>query len=56
MEAMCLVWTLETLAYYLKGCRHFDLWADHNPRAQALRFEVLARAIQNTVVRSIELQ
>ena len=27
---------LEILAYYLKGCVHFDLWMDHNPLAQAM--------------------
>ena len=25
LEATCVVWTLETLAYYLKGCAEFHL-------------------------------
>ena len=29
LEATCVVWSLETLAYYLKGCPRFDLWTDH---------------------------
>ena len=31
------VWTLETLAYYLKGCRQFELWTNHNPLANAMK-------------------
>ena len=31
LEATCAVWSLETLSYYLKGCRRFDLWTDHSP-------------------------
>ena len=31
-----MVWSLETLAYYLKGCHHFDLWTNHNHPAQAM--------------------
>ena len=30
LEAICVVWTLENLAYYLKGCPAFDLWTDHS--------------------------
>ena len=37
---MCVVWSLETLAYYLKGCPSFDLWTDHAPLAQAMKKEV----------------
>ena len=25
LEATCVVWRLETMAYYLKGCPRFDL-------------------------------
>ena len=25
LEATCAVWSMETLAYYLKGCPRFDL-------------------------------
>ena len=34
LEATCVVWSLETLAYYLKVCPAFDLWSDHSPPAQ----------------------
>ena len=40
LEATCVVWSLETLAYYLKGCPEFDLWSDHAPLAQAMKKEV----------------
>ena len=40
LETTCIVWSLETLAYYLKGCPRFDFWNDHWPLAQALRKEV----------------
>ena len=40
LEATCVVWSLETLAYYLKGCPRFDLWTDHAPLAQAMKKEV----------------
>ena len=40
LEATCVVWSLETLAYYLKGCSRFDLWTDHSPLAQAMKKEV----------------
>ena len=40
LEATCVVWSLETLAYYLKGCLAFDLWSDHSPLAQAMKKEV----------------
>ena len=35
------MWTLETLANYLKECSHFDLWTDHNPLAQAMNKDIL---------------
>ena len=40
LEATCVVWSLETLAYYLKGCPEFYLWSDHAPLAQAMKKEV----------------
>ena len=40
LEATCVVWGLETLAYYLKGCPRFDLWTYHSPLAQAMKKEV----------------
>ena len=40
LEATCVVWTLETLSYYLKGCPEFDLWTDHSPLAQAMHKEL----------------
>ena len=40
LEETCVVWSLETLAYYLKGCPKFDLWTDHSPLAQAMKKEV----------------
>ena len=40
LEATCVVWSLETLAYYLKGCPRFGLWSDHSPLAQAMKKEV----------------
>ena len=40
LEATCVVWSLETLAYYLKGCPRFDLWTDHSPLAQPMKKEV----------------
>ena len=40
LEATCAVWSMETLAYYLKGCPRFDLWTDHSPLAQAMKKEV----------------
>ena len=39
LEATCVVWSLETLAYYLKGCSRFDLWTNHAPLAQAMKKE-----------------
>ena len=35
-----MVWSLETLAYYLKGCPEFDLWTDHSPLVQAMKKEI----------------
>ena len=29
LEATCVVFLLETLAFYLKGCPKFNLWMDH---------------------------
>ena len=40
LEATYVVWSLKTLAYYLKGCPSFDLWSDHAPLAQAMKKEV----------------
>ena len=40
LEATCLVWSLETLAYYLKGCPQFDLWTKHSTLAQSMKTEV----------------
>ena len=40
LEVTCLVWSLETLANYLKGCGQFDLWTDHSPLVQAMKKEV----------------
>ena len=40
LEAMWLVWPLDWLAYYLKGCRHFDLWTDHLPLALGMNKDV----------------
>ena len=40
LEATCVVWSLETLAFYLKGCPSFDLWTDRAPLAQAMKKEV----------------
>ena len=40
IKAMCVIWTLETMAYYLKGCPSFDLWSDHAPLAKAMKKEV----------------
>ena len=37
LEVTFVMWTLETLAYYLKGCRQFDLWTNHNPLAHAMK-------------------
>ena len=36
LEAPCMVWSLETLAYYLKECPAFDLWTDHSTLAQTI--------------------
>ena len=30
------------MAYYLKGCKLFDLWTDHNHLAQAMKKDVRA--------------
>ena len=43
LEATCMVWSLESLAYYLKECQRFDLWTDHSPLAQAMTKEVTPR-------------
>ena len=40
LEATCVVWSLETLAYYLKRCPRFNLWTDHSPLVQAMKKEV----------------
>ena len=40
LEATCVVWSLETLAYYLKGCPRFDLHTDHSPLAQSIKKEI----------------
>ena len=37
LEVTLVMWTLETLAYYLKGYRQFDLWTNHNPLAHAMK-------------------
>ena len=37
---MCVVWSLETLAYYLKGFIKFDLLTDHSTLVQAMKKEV----------------
>ena len=29
LEGVCVIWTLETLAYYLKGCFRCQLWSNH---------------------------
>ena len=40
LEATCVVWTLETLAYYLKGWPEFHLWTDPSPVVQSMKKEV----------------
>ena len=40
LEATSVVQSLETLAYYLKGCLRFNLWTHHSPLAQAMKKEV----------------
>ena len=35
-----MVWSLETLVYYLKGCAEFDLWTDHSPLVHAMKKEI----------------
>ena len=40
LESTCVIWSLEALAYYLKGCPRFDLWPDHSPLVQAMKQEV----------------
>ena len=30
LEATCVVWTLESLAYYRKGCPELELLKDHS--------------------------
>ena len=40
LEAMFVVWSLETLAYCLKGCPIFNLWTNHVALAQAMKKEV----------------
>ena len=40
LEAGCVIWSLESLAYYLKGCVEFDLWTDHSPLVQSMKKEI----------------
>ena len=57
LEATCVVWSLETLAYYLKGCPRFDLLTDHAPLARAMKKEVreLTPRVQNSARRSMHI-
>ena len=40
LEATCVVWSLKTLAYYLKGYPRFNLHTDHSPLAQSMKKEI----------------
>ena len=40
LDATCMVWSLETLAYYIMGCPEFDLWTDHSPMVKAMKKEI----------------
>ena len=33
---MCLIWTLESLKFYLRGLHRFELWSDHTPLKDAM--------------------
>ena len=37
LETMSIIWSLDSLSYYLVGCSQFTLWTNHNPLAQAMR-------------------
>ena len=41
LEACCVIWSLESLGYYLKGCWEFDLWTDHSPLVQSMKKELM---------------
>ena len=40
LDATCVVWSPETLSYYLTGCPKFYLWTNHSPLAQAIKKEL----------------
>ena len=40
LEATCVVWSLESVVCYLKGCPEFNLWTDHLPLVQSMKKEV----------------
>ena len=37
LEVTFVMWTLETLAYYQKGCRQLDLWTNNIPLAHTMK-------------------
>ena len=53
LKATCPVWSLETLAYYLKGYPKFDLWTDHSPLAQTMKKEI--RTLTPQITTSVSL-
>ena len=36
LEATCIIWTLESLKFYLKGLAKFELWSNHAPLKDAI--------------------
>ena len=37
LEATCIIWSLESLKFYLKGLASLELWSDHAPLRDAMK-------------------
>ena len=36
LEGTCVIWSLESLKFYLRGLARFELWSDHSPLKDAM--------------------
>ena len=36
LEGTCVIWSIESLKFYLKGLARFELWTDHSPLKDAM--------------------
>ena len=55
LEATCVIWSLESLKFYLRGLQKFGLWSDHSPLRYAMvkqlrellpRFQKFRKAVE----------